>query len=136
MLELLDNKESFRRVKPNKHIFLIVILLVVIIGFIIIIIKVQVSDNYQTKGYVDCTDKCVIKTAIPSYVSYEKLSINKKFKNFHILDKELKIDEEHFTSYYEITIELEDVLNDKEIVELNFYYNKQRIIEKIKDYMF
>ena len=125
MLELLDNKESFRRVKPNKHIFLIVILLVVIIGFIIIIIKVQVSDNYQTKGYVDC-----------SYVSYEKLSINKKFKNFHILDKELKIDEEHFTSFYEITIELEDVLNDKEIVELNFYYNKQRIIEKIKDYMF
>ncbi len=53
-----------------------------------------------------------------------------------ILKKELKLDEENLISYFNLTIKPNLVLNNNEIINLNFYYNKQRIIRKIKEKIF
>lgn len=136
MLDIFNNKISFLRLKPQKIFILILIFLIIFISLIIFMIKNSIYDNYQTKGYVTCEENCTIVTAIPSNIDFEIIYLNDKKLNYEIISKELKVDEENFISYYELKISCNRKLDDKEIVKLNFYYNKQRIIKKIKAKMF
>lgn len=136
MLDIFNNKISFLRLKPQKIFILILFFLIIFISLIIFMIKNSIYDNYQTKGYVTCEENCTIVTAIPSNIDYNMIYLNDFKINYEIISKELKVDEENFISYYEMEISCDRKLNDKEIVKLNFYYNKQRIIQKIKAKMF
>lgn len=136
MLEIFNNKTSFLKLRPKRLGFIIFVFLVIVVFLILFMVKKDVYDNYQTKGYVTCDDKCIVVSVIPSNISYEMIYLNKKKIDYEIISKELKVDEDEFVSYYEISFSTPEKLNDKEIVELNFYYNKQRIIQKIKTKMF
>ena len=62
--------------------------------------------------------------------------LNNKNLDYEFVSKELKVDEEAFASYYEITLSTKESFENNEIVNLNFYYNKEKIITKIKEKMF
>ena len=137
MLDLSDNKVAFLGKRPKLGFIVVMIILVILIMFLIYICGNETYDNYQTKGIVSCDGSCVIKTAIPSNLdNFEQIALNNKMINYEIVSRELVVDEDNYQTYYEISFETDKTLTNNEVVSLNFYYNKQRIITKIKEKMF
>lgn len=136
MVNIYDNKEAFLKLKPKRLIILFILIILVIIVITIFIIKIKAYDNYQTKGYINCEKECFIETLIPTSIAYEKIKIDNKDITYSLINKEIVIDKENYISYYKITLKSDLEYSNNEIIDINFYYNKQRIIEKIKDKMF
>ena len=136
MLDLFNNKNAFLKIQPKLGFYIVVIMIIILLGILIYICQKDVYDHYQTKGIVSCTTICTIKTAIPSNLNFEQISLNNQYLNYENINRELVVDEENYQTYYELTITTNQKLTNNEIVDLNFYYNKQRIIIKIKDKMF
>ena len=61
MEELLHNKEAFVAIKPFQIIYWLILMTLVLLFFLIYSIRVQVYDNYLTKGYVTCQNTCHVK---------------------------------------------------------------------------
>jgi len=135
MIEIFNNKEAFLKIKPKNLLITIISILIIFGGLITVSIKIKVFDNYQTKGYVTCENVCYVTTMVPSNIDYDLVYFNNKKINYKLVNKDLKVDQDSFISYYELQF-LTNEFQDKEIVEINFYYNKQRIIKKIKEKMF
>ncbi len=136
MVDIFNNKESFRMKNPKKLWLVLIISIAVFIILIILIYKLQIYDNYQTKGYVICEDTCRVETYIPTNIKVDKISLNNKNLKYKVLSQKLQVDEKSLTSYYELTLKVNKTLSNNEILELNFYYNKQRIIKKIINKVF
>ena len=136
MLELYNNKYAFLKKKPSIGFAAVIILILILLWLLIYMCKKEIYDSYQARGVASCNDVCTITTAIPSSLNFEQIILNNKNLDYELISKELKIDEANYLSYYEITLSVKESLLDGEIVNLNFYYNKQKIITKIKEKMF
>ena len=136
MLDLYNNKNAFLKKQPTIGFLIIIFIAFILLSIFIYMFKKEIYDNYQTKGIASCDKTCTITTAIPSNINFEQITLNNKNLDYQILNKELKVDEKNFISYYEITLLINKKLENNEIVTLNFYYNKQKIITKIKEKMF
>ncbi len=134
-MNLTDNKLVLLNQKPRK--FWIIILLSFLIMLIILgyMMKKEVYDNYQGKGYVTCDKECVINTVIPSNIEIDALKINNRKVKYEIIDSEMKVDQENMISYQSLVLKIDKTLNSNEIVFLTFYYNKQSLLLKVKDLM-
>lgn len=136
MVEMFNNKNAFLKLKPYNLIFIIILVVILFSALISFIIKNDTYDNYQTKGYVTCDKECAIMVLLPSNIDFDMIYLNNKKINYKIISKELKIDQENFISYNEIKFTTDENFQDQEILEFNFYYNKQRIMKKIIDIIF
>ncbi len=136
MLELFNNKTAFLKKEPKIGFLVVIVFLILLLFLLLYICKKEIYDSYQTKGFVTCDQLCNILVVIPSDLNFDKIAQNGKYLNYEITSKELKIDEENIQTYYELTLSTDESLSNNEIVILNFYYNKQRIITKIKEKMF
>ena len=136
MIEMFNNKNAFLRLKPYNLIFIVIIFSILFSALISFIIKNDTYDNYQTKGYVACDNECITMVLLPSNIDFDMIYFNNKKINYKMISKELKVDQENFISYYEIKFTTEEDFQDQEILEFNFYYNKQRIIKKIVEKIF
>ena len=130
-MNVYNNKYAFLNEKPKKLFIAFIIMNVILLILLLLCIKIKIYDNYQAKGYVKCEKTCVIVTIVPSNINIEKIKENNKYLDYEIIKKELKIDEENYISYNNIVLKTDRSYQDKEIIDLNFYYNKQRIIKKI-----
>lgn len=136
MLDLFNNKTAFLKKKPTIGLSIIIFLLFILLFLLAYVCKKEIYDNYQAKGIVSCNETCTITTAIPSNLNFEQITLNNKNLNYELISKELKVDQGNYTTYYEIILSTQESLLNNEIVNLNFYYNKQKIITKIKEKMF
>lgn len=136
MLDLYNNKYAFLKKKPSIGFAAVIILILILLWLLIYMCKKEIYDTYQAKGIVTCSTTCQITTAIPSNIDFEQIMLNNKNLDYEFVSKELKVDEEAFASYYEITLSTKESFENNEIVNLNFYYNKEKIITKIKEKMF
>ena len=114
----------------------VVFVFIVLLILLYYVCKVKVYDQFQTKGIVTCASTCTITVLIPSNLSYDEIWLNNKYVHFEEIEKELQVDEENLESYFKLTLATSEALTNNEIVNLTFYYNKQRIITKIKEKMF
>lgn len=136
MEKLYQNKQAFLQDKP-KNLFIISIFLLFFLGAILLISsKLEVYDHYLTRGYVECSDICRINVVVPTNIKFQKIKLDKKYIEPKILDKTIEIDEENVISYNIYTLASEYGFEDKEIIEINFCYNKQRILRKFIDAIF
>lgn len=136
MENLFQNKQAFLRKKP-KNLFLVSIMFILLLLVVLAIsLKVEVYDHYLTRGYVNCRENCKIIVAIPTNIDIQKIKFNKKYIKPNILSKTIEIDKENVISYYLYTFTNIYGLEDKEIVELNFCYNKQRLLKKFINSIF
>ncbi len=135
-LDIYNNKTSFISLKPRKFLGLIILITIILSYIIYLLITTKVYDNYQTKGYITCNETCVLITYIPPEINYNKIYFNNKLYTYEILDNEIILDKETITSYRKLTLKVSKTFLNNEIVNLNFYYHKQRIITKIKEKMF
>lgn len=133
---MFNNKNAFLKLKPYNLIFIVILFVILFSALISFMIKNDTYDNYQTKGYVTCEKECVITVLLPSNIDFDMIYLNNKKINYKIISKELKIDQENFISYNEIKFTTDEDFQNEEILEFNFYYNKQRIIKKIIDKIF
>lgn len=134
MVDITNTKIAFLKNKPKMYK-----LATIIIVFLILLIyssyKIKIYDNYQTKGYITCESICSLVVSIPSDISFSKINVNNKELDYNTYLEELVVDEVNLVSYKKITLDINGY-QDKEIVDVNFYYNKQRIISKIIKKMF
>ncbi len=136
MENLFQNKQAFLRKKP-KNLFLVSIMFILLLLVVLVIsLKVEVYDHYLARGYVNCSENCKIIVAVPTNIDIQKIKFNKKYIKPNILSKTIEIDEKNVISYYLYTFTNIYGLEDKEIVELNFCYNKQRLLKKIINSIF
>ena len=136
MIDIFSNKEAFLRKEPKIGWIMIIISISILIIILIYISSWQIYDHYQTKGIVTCERTCTITMNVPTEISFDQIALNNEYLDYEVVGKELKIDEDYFTTYYEYTLQTSMSLSTNEIVDLNIYYNKQRIITKIKNKMF
>lgn len=136
MLDLFNNKVAFLKKKPKMGFIAVIFVFVVLLILLYYICKVKIYDQYQTKGLVACSSTCTITVLIPSDLSYDEIWLNNKYFDYELIGKELQVDEENLESYFKLTLSTTEALTNNEIVNLSFYYNKQRIITKIKEKMF
>ena len=136
MENLFQNKQAFLRKKP-KNLFLVSIMFIFLLLVILVIsLNVEVYDHYLTRGYVNCSEDCRIIVAIPTNIDIQKIKFNNKYIKPNILSKTIEIDEKNVISYYLYNFANTYGSEDKEIVELNFCYNKQRLLKKIINSVF
>lgn len=136
MLDLFNNKVAFLKKKPKMGFIAVIFVFIVLLILLYYVCKVKVYDQFQTKGIVTCASTCTITVLIPSNLSYDEIWLNNKYIHFEEIEKELQVDEENLESYFKLTLATSEALTNNEIVNLTFYYNKQRIITKIKEKMF
>lgn len=135
MENLYQNKEAFLNKKP-RNLFLIAIIFMVFIIFILLVfLKIEVYDHYLTRGYIECSDYCKAIVVVPTNIDIQKIKINNEYIKPIVLSKDIQIDEENVISYYLYNFQMENV-QDKEIIDFNICYNKQRILKKFIDSIF
>ena len=140
MLNLFNNKYAFLKKQP-KYEFIITIMISLLLFILLNYINTkEIYNHYKTKGLVSCSNSvdtsCTIKTALPTNINFDLITLNNNYLDYEILSKELIVDEQNYQTFYELTLSTNTSLTNQEIVDLNFYYNKQRIITKIKEKMF
>lgn len=130
MDKLYQNKEAFLSEKPAKLFVLSLLIIIFSICLILLLAKKESYDHYLTKGIVKCEENCKVIVAVPTNIQFTKIKYNNKYWSPKILSKEIKIDEEQVISYNIYTLESNFNFEDKEIIDLNICYNKQRILKK------
>ncbi len=133
---LYQNKIVFLQEKPKKLFLVAMLILITFLISFILLEKIEIYDHYVTRGYVECTDTCKVIVVVPTQIDIQKIKYNNKNYEPQILSKNIEVDEKEVVSYYVYTLENTLNFKDKEIVELNFCYNKQRVIKKFINKIF
>ena len=136
MQELFNNKEAFLRISPKRLIILYLIMIGLLLEACYYMVTTKVYEIYRTKGYSICDTECLVVVLIPNWVTLEEISLDNKFISYEIVSKDAKLNEEVMETFWEIKLKIPKKLADKEIITLDFYYHKERLIKKIKDKMF
>lgn len=122
MFNIYENKVAFLHLKPKNLKWLIIVFGTITFAPLISISKIEVYDNYQTKGYIE---NGALKISVPENINFEKIKMNNEEIEYEIISKTLKDNQNDYT------LRLSTELKENEIVSLDLYYNKERIIEKI-----
>jgi len=136
MSDIYNNKEAFIKLKPKGLFTVFIFLTIILFALFISTFKIKIYDNYQARGYVNNDGITLITTFIPTNINVEKIQINNKNIDYEIIENEVIIDEENYLSYLKVVLKTDTSYENKSIVSINFYYNKQRLKEKIKEKMF
>ncbi len=136
MTEIYNNKTAFLRMAMFPFHYLIAFLVLIFLIVIILMFKIEIYDTYPTKGIVSCQTNCVVTTYIPTSIKDFTIRVANEEVNFQIMEEEIKTDEENMISYNYLKINISGDFKDKEIIDLTFHYNKQRIITKLKERIF
>ncbi len=136
MENLFQNKQAFLRKKPRNLFLVTIVLIILLLVILTISLKIEVYDHYLMRGYVNFSEDCKIIVAVPTNIDIQKIKYNNKYIKPNILSKTIQIDEENVSSYYLYNFANIDGLEDKEIIEFNFCYNKQRLLKKFINSIF
>ncbi len=136
MIDIYNNVTAFISLKPRKFLLLGLSLLFILMVSFFLLSFTKISDNYPTKGYVTCDKDCILMAYLPSDIPLEEVTFNNKNYDYEVLNTEIYVPEPSIVSLKKITFKVKHKFQNNEIVNLNFYYHKQRIIVKIKDLMF
>lgn len=136
MDKLYQNKQAFLNEKPCKLFWIVIFALIILLIILLISWNIKVYNHYLTRGFIECSDVCKINVIVPTNINFQKIKLNNKYIEPKILSKVIEIDEENVISYYMYTFLNEYNFQDKEIVEINFCYNKQRLLKKIVNSIF
>lgn len=131
MVDIIYNKEAFLRKKPKNIFSLCIVFFMMFIFIFFLSAHFETYEHYLATGYVECDRVCHIVTLIPDSIPIEKIVLNRKEVTYTIQKKILQVNEIDHTRFYKLIIFIEDDLEDNQVVELNFYYDKQSILKKL-----
>lgn len=124
-------------IKPKRKIFIYINCIIIFIVFIILSFKIEIYDSYQTTGILKCINEdCNIELTL----YYEKINILEQDPQIEYLGNFYKIYNIEYSDpylnnnliYQDIKLK-SDIHGDERIINLKILYNKQRIIDKIKN---
>ena len=132
----MTNKIIFLNQKPKNHPLIYCVFSLLSLTSLFLSYFIKTYDSYKTYGIVKCDTKCSVNITLP----YNKVNILNKESKIKYLNKEYNIEEIIYEEpylnneipYQDINIVLEITGKDK-IIEFQILYNKQRIINKIKE---
>lgn len=133
----MNNYYSLLNIKYRNSTFIVVIFLIIII-LILLLTVLETYDTWKTLG-VNKDGK--ITTSIPiensdAVTGGEYIVIDNQNYQYKVLEiSEFLVD--NYINYQNYVIKVDDVLfKENEVIEMTFYYNKQKIIQKIIDIIF
>lgn len=135
-MEFKNNKMAFYKYQPKKLFFLIMLLAFILFFLFYLSSKTKTYDHFITKGLVVCDKECIITVFIPTNIEPLKIKLNEKIIDGKITNKVLEVNQDEMVSYYRLAINCNEDLGHNEIVDLNFYYNKQSVFKKIRAKIF
>jgi len=122
--------------KPHLNICILIIIILFMLTLIILSYKIKTFDYYKVVGIIECEDKCTIKFSLP----YNKIDILSKSPKILYQNKEYNIEDISYSEPYlnnDIPVEdielISNIKKDDNLIEFSIIYNKQRIINKIKN---
>ena len=137
MLDIYHNHVAFKNLKPLNFTYFIVLLTIMISLIILMLFKTKVYDHYASKSYVTCEDTCTLDILYPSNINYDYIQFNNKNLTFNIIGEEIIIDEENFQSFKKQSLTFtNNVFKNQEIINVDFYYHKQRLLNKLLKLLF
>ncbi len=121
---------------PKKHPVIYVIFFIILITSLSLSFFIKTYSTYQTTGIIKCESTCEISITLP----YNKTDILNGDSKIRYLNQEFEIEEVSYeepylnngTPYEDVTIKA-NIKTQSKIVNFQILYNKQRIIEKIKE---
>lgn len=133
----MNNKNNVLYLKPNKSYLYVLLLLISILLFVISFLLFT-YDYYKTVGFVTCEDKCSVSILLP----YDNTSIVESNNLVYFDDVSYEFEYaygdseiiDNSTPLQEMLLNT-DYVSDKKVVEVKFKYKKQRIINKIINYI-
>lgn len=135
-MEFRNNKMAFYKCQPKSMFFLIIVLVFILFFIFYLSSKIKTYDHFITKGVVVCDNDCLITVFIPTNIDPLKFELNGKITDLVITDKVLEVNQDEMVSYYRLTINCNENFSHNEIVNFNFYYNKQSAFKKIRAKIF
>lgn len=115
------------------HIFLIIVTGVVIA--FLILINIEVSDVYNTYGYIK-EGSLVLNIPITysdTILNGDYLKINEKNYDIELISiSNILIEPNNYTNYQEITLRINDSYPENIVVNASIYYSKEKVLTKIK----
>ena len=137
MINIYNNKEAFKNIKPFKYFYVLIFIIILLFIIFILMYKTKIYDNYEAKSYVTCEATCNLTVLYPSNITYDFIKFNNKNLEYQKDNEEIVIDENNLISYKKLSLTLnKNYFQDKEIITINFYYHKQRIINKLLKLLF
>ena len=115
------------------HIFFIIVTGIVIT--FLILINIEVSDVYNTYGYIK-EGSLVLNIPITysdTILNGDYLKINEKNYAIELVSiSNILIEPNNYTNYQEITLRINDSYPENIVVNASIYYSKEKVLTKIK----
>ena len=127
---------TFIYLKPKKIIWFWFLVLIIFSFLLTYLFNLSISDVYETKGYFECDNICKITSIVPEMIEPNEIKVNAKTIQYEDISYENMIDENNMQSYYKISILSEEKVLSPELVNIAFYYHKDKMITKVLEYLF
>jgi len=121
--------------KYHFKLLFITILIFVFLGFVL---NFNIYDAYVTKGYfLDDYLYVRVDTSLDLIDSYEYMVIDSKKYNAAINNVgPIEVDKDNLVSYQLVEFDIAKDSYNNELVTINIYYHKEKVIDKIKTILF
>lgn len=117
----------------------VIILVLLFLGGIIYILNKSYYDVFNTYGYI-LDEKLVLNIPVdnPDIIeNMEYCKINDKEKIITIDSiSDILLDSDNLINYQEIIFNVDNSYYEKEVLKITIYYNKEKVITKIKNIIF
>ena len=128
------NYEALLNIPYKTNIIFIGIILTSIVTFVIVL-NTRIYDVYNT--YAVFKDGNLILNVPITYsdtiINAEYYKIDEKQYDFKVLYvSEVLLDTSTMSNYQEVIISTNDIFVDNMIVNISIYYNKEKVLEKVK----
>lgn len=119
-----------------KHFFLSFIISIIIIITLILSFFIKTYSSYRIKGVYQ--DDLIVSVPLENSDAVNKgeyLTINQQRYSYNIKSiSEIQV--LNYINYQDYIISVDKIFKKNEVIEITFYYKKQRIIQKIIDIIF
>ncbi len=118
----------------------IVFVMLIILGFcLVVLLKLDLYNVYVTRGFVidDSTSITIRPEDLDIFLKNEYVSINKEKHTLEVLSvSSVAIDRDSQERYQIIDVLIDKKLENNSVFNIEIYYNKESVYEKIKKFLF
>lgn len=118
---------------------ILIFIIVSIISTVIYVLNLELYDTKETYGYIE-NGLLITRLDVnfPDTINTMKYVVigSKKYKT--TLDKvgTLSVDKDTLTNYQEISLKINSTLRENQVFKIVILYNKEKVIKKVKKFLF
>ncbi|MBE6155152.1 MAG: hypothetical protein E7164_00135 [Firmicutes bacterium] len=131
----MNNYDFLLKIKTSNSILYIVILIILLLVFVLMFV-IYTYSSYHTMGIYN--DGLIVSVPLKNsdvVIKGNYLMIENRNYEYEVLEIS-DIQAENYINYQDLRININEKFKENQVVEITFYYNKQRLIKKIVQFIF